>query len=276
MKLSKSPTVSISARERHKIERWVDICKYEVSGLGLVDKVPGGYHVSEVFLLTQEVSSHETELDEMAIAKLQYELSQREEGLQDKLRFWWHSHVNMSVFWSSTDEEAITQLTGDDMFLVSSVFNKRGEVKTRVDMGFGHFRTKWDDLALDTAADRSTLASFTRAALRKIDPDGGTYKAIDIVEQVLEMVGFTKFPDSIFKEDEELEDFCKSEFEEKVSVPKTVRVTNFKPGKKGENFDNFYYNRIHPFVGEEFDFNGFQGTLDNPDEIMGKMRWRKK
>jgi hypothetical protein len=47
----------------------------------------------------------------------------------------WHSHVDMRVFWSKTDEECIEEALGLFPQLFSIVVNVRGEYKARLDIG---------------------------------------------------------------------------------------------------------------------------------------------
>jgi hypothetical protein len=47
------------------------------------------------------------------------------------LKWWWHSHVNMPVFWSGTDEATIKDL-GKHGHIVATVFNKKREYKSAI------------------------------------------------------------------------------------------------------------------------------------------------
>jgi hypothetical protein len=64
-------------------------------------------------------------LDQEAVSKLQYE-SREDKG---DLNFWWHSHVNMSAFWSGTDMATIKEF-GSKGYLLATVFNKKGDYQT--------------------------------------------------------------------------------------------------------------------------------------------------
>lgn len=122
------PTVYIEPLELEKIRYWVDKCPVEISGLGKVSKLKDGeLYVSKVYLLEQESTSADTELDDSAVAKLLYE-TRNDEG---ELMFWWHSHHDMGVFWSGTDMAAIEQL-GKNGMVVATVFNKKRESRTAI------------------------------------------------------------------------------------------------------------------------------------------------
>lgn len=118
--------VYISPECRAEIMHYVNKSPIEVSGLGRVQKTTNGdLMVTKVYLLEQENTSSTTDLDEDAVAKLMYE-TREDEG---DLNFWWHSHVNMGVFWSGTDMSTIKQF-GKNGYLLSTVFNKKNEHRT--------------------------------------------------------------------------------------------------------------------------------------------------
>lgn len=109
----------------HKIMHWVNKAPGEVSGLGMVVIENGHYRVVDAVLLKQENTAASTDIDGAAIAKAMYELR----NASGSLNFWWHSHVNMGVFWSGTDTDTIREI-GKNGWLLSTVFNKRAERKT--------------------------------------------------------------------------------------------------------------------------------------------------
>lgn len=124
-----------------KIMYWVNKCDKEVSGFSTVQYIPASktFYVKDSFLLEQEVGSAHTDIDAKSLGKLLYKTrDQRAENFE--LRLWWHSHVNMSVFWSGTDRATIEDL-GKNGWIVATVFNKKNEwhsavcVKTSSDLG---------------------------------------------------------------------------------------------------------------------------------------------
>lgn len=110
-----------------KIMHWVNRCDNEVSGFGSLDYDAETlvFSVRDVILVKQTVTRAETEMDASAIGKAMYRL--RDEP--NALKWHWHSHGRMGVFWSSTDRELITQLSREG-WLLASVFNQAEEVKT--------------------------------------------------------------------------------------------------------------------------------------------------
>ena len=125
-------TVFLEPSVNEMLNHWVDMAKGEVSALGLVEEVSGGFLVTEVFLPEQECSSANTLISPESVAKLLIELE--EKGYDPQfLRFWAHSHGEMDVFWSNTDEDTMNLLANPD-YVVAVVGNKRGERLARVDI----------------------------------------------------------------------------------------------------------------------------------------------
>lgn len=115
-------TVSIDEPVWQKINYWVQKATGEVSGLGKIVVTDGVYRVVDAILVNQENASASTELDPASVAKAMYELRET----PGHLNFWWHSHVNMDVFWSGTDIDTIREI-GRHGWVVSTVFNKARE-----------------------------------------------------------------------------------------------------------------------------------------------------
>jgi hypothetical protein len=121
----KAPDVHIAPEVYRKIMFWIDKAPGEVSGMGKVtyDASKNVFRVTEAYLLKQKNTGSSTELDATAICELLYD-SRNSPG---ELRFWWHSHVNMPVFWSGTDHATIDELSRGG-WILSTVFNKRREM----------------------------------------------------------------------------------------------------------------------------------------------------
>jgi hypothetical protein len=111
-----------------KIMFWVQKSTVEISGLGKIQITDSGdIIVTSAILVEQENTGSSTDMKPEAIAKAMF-LMKDEPG---ELRFWWHSHVNMPVFWSGTDTKTIEEL-GEHGFFVSTVFNKKREWRTAI------------------------------------------------------------------------------------------------------------------------------------------------
>jgi len=121
----KNYSINIDNMVYQKIMHWVNKATGEVSGLGklAIDKNTGVITIKSAILLKQENTGSTTDIDAQAVGKAMFEL-RNEEG---HLNFWWHSHVNMDVFWSGTDMDTIKQI-GEQGFVVATVFNKKREM----------------------------------------------------------------------------------------------------------------------------------------------------
>jgi len=108
---------------------YVNESDVEISGLGTCsfDKPTGLFKVHKIVLCEQENGPATTDLDAKSITKAMHELRLEPHDL----KFWWHSHVNMPVFWSGTDKATMAEL-GEHGWFLSTVFNKKAELKTCV------------------------------------------------------------------------------------------------------------------------------------------------
>lgn len=120
------PKVIIENKVFQKIMYWVNKSEYEVSGLGILRVEDGGIlRVVDAMLLPQKNGATHTDIEPEDAAKLMF----RMKDTPGDLRFWWHSHVNMAVFWSGTDMDTIQKLGAGGWFL-STVFNKKREMRS--------------------------------------------------------------------------------------------------------------------------------------------------
>jgi hypothetical protein len=119
--------IEIDEEVYDKIMHWVDKSNFEVSGLGMIEHDPESntLRVTDAILLPQKNTQVSTEIDGAAVAKAMFLMKDK----PGTLRWWWHSHVDMGVFWSGTDVETIKQL-GSGGWFVATVFNKKREMKS--------------------------------------------------------------------------------------------------------------------------------------------------
>ncbi|MBK6766480.1 MAG: hypothetical protein IPG71_09245 [bacterium] len=130
--------IQVEAEAMQKLWLWTDFAKGEVSCLGLVDEVVSSETgrttaliVTDFFLVKQQCTYEETDMDVADIARLIAELESK--GIDSrKLRCWAHSHGSMSVFWSGQDESCISGLANNE-WLLSLVVNKRRDTQMRLD-----------------------------------------------------------------------------------------------------------------------------------------------
>lgn len=130
-----------------KVMHWVDKTSIEVSGFGTVryDANTKTFHVVDAYLLKQEGGAAHTDIDNAALADLVYET--RRSGLE--LKWWWHSHVKMGVFWSGTDTSTIKEM-GQHGWIVATVFNQQRQMKSaacyKTTTDFGELINLSDDI----------------------------------------------------------------------------------------------------------------------------------
>lgn len=124
------PRIFIAAQAFRRLKLYIDLCPFEVGGLGTVESFGEDLLVDDIVLLRQRASDSDTELDPQAVAEHLLQILQAEGDLS-ALRLWWHSHAESDILWSKTDEKTIETLQIDQ--LVSIVGNKRHEFGCRLD-----------------------------------------------------------------------------------------------------------------------------------------------
>lgn len=112
---------------------YVDLCKYEISGLGKVERDENdNFIVTDIEIFTQKVSGAHSNIEASDLAKFNVELIRKGENPKNWY-LWWHSHATMDVFFSGTDTGTIDSSV-DFGVLLSLVTNHKHEFKARVDV----------------------------------------------------------------------------------------------------------------------------------------------
>ncbi len=124
--------VKIEQAAWDKIMTFTDLCPNEISGLGKITVIDGYLVVTDVAIFEQEVSGAHSNIEPRALAKFQHERIKAGESMKEWC-FWWHSHANLTVFFSGTDTGTIESST-EFPYLVSLVVNKKHEYKARYDV----------------------------------------------------------------------------------------------------------------------------------------------
>ena len=128
------PMLFFPEKNWKKLFAYADIALGEISGLGTVKLHENGvdFIVDEIFILNQVSSIGSTDLNSDSIAKFITDLIL--EGKDpSSLKLWFHSHGNLGVFWSTTDNTTI-QGFSNASYMFSIVVNKRFEYKARLDI----------------------------------------------------------------------------------------------------------------------------------------------
>lgn len=153
------PEVSITPRAFQKLRLYIELCPMEIGGLGEVEFHGANLLITDLFILPQKVSPSETELDPTAMLEM-LERCVSEGRNPASLCLWWHSHADLDLEWSETDERTIGTFPGD--FLLSVVGNKSGALACRLDILHPDVQG-FNDLSLtilpgtDAAADETAL-----------------------------------------------------------------------------------------------------------------------
>jgi hypothetical protein len=247
--------ITIGLEASKKLKNFVDLTPGEISGLGKSHKTEdGNIFVDDIILLKQTCSGATTDLDDDAMALAGFKMMEDGESLEE-WNVWWHSHANMNVFWSTTDDNTIQSHIGIQTHLVSIVTNKKEEFKARLDIfpkdvsGFNIPVFHTTNLEVEVEIDDDIPIMFSD--IRK-------EKQIEISDSLNEKI--LKDEEPVFNVrpaetlwDAELFDFCMKEVDDKVSI-KTYPIVN-------------NYNKL-----AQHELN----LLGDPKKPMSKKQWKKQ
>lgn len=114
-----------------KLAAYVNATDLEVSGLGALSTTDKMLRVDNVYLIKQEVSQTETEIDGTGAAEFITHWIGQGKPLE-KIKLWWHSHASMKLFWSGTDNKTCRKLT--ESWMLALVTNHKGEYLARLEL----------------------------------------------------------------------------------------------------------------------------------------------
>jgi len=141
-----------------KLKYYATLCSGEISGLGKISynkQDKNNIVVDDVFIFPQKAGHTSTDLDKKAIA-LFLEKEYKKNKTIDGISLWWHSHSDMEVFFSSTDEQTIENFGDTSDFLISLVINRKMEMEARVDV-FNPFRNTIKDIDIEITSPENTI-----------------------------------------------------------------------------------------------------------------------
>ena len=173
-----------------QIKDFVELCDLEISGLGKISKYKDGFLVEKVKLLEQEVSGANTKMDAVGLGKLYHEIIQ-EEGSLAGWKLWWHSHADMSTFWSGKDIETIDDFdneTPNNNWWLSVVFNHKMDWKARLDVyAPTHITINLDYLKVEQIYSQAIREDCRLQIAQKVREIKVNYKKDDPVELPLDI-----------------------------------------------------------------------------------------
>lgn len=249
--------VDISRDAKRRLDLFIKKCDKEISGFGEVEHNPetGRFLITQIHLLEQECSGASTDIDAKTISKMLTEAVRRDLPVE-KLKLWWHSHVNMSAFWSGTDENTATSFNNG--WMLSYVGNKRGEYKMRLDVYYPT-RLVAHDVKLVTVIpkeEKSPLQTAIEAEETIIEEARKQFEA-QIAERKKLVTSLKK---QISDEEKDLisnlETIIAAEIAEKVKTPVRVSTGPFKfsawkpDSPKCSNCEGQYPGPIMPHIGK--------------------------
>lgn len=226
-----------------KMQAFIDLAVGEISGIGKVRKEGDDVVIEDIRLLKQSNTGTTSELDEGADVEFISKLVKDGED-PNNWKLWWHSHANMSVFWSPTDTGTIEahmkagvdgENNGLDYF-VSVVGNKKADFKARIDVSTydANFGIRGvairDDLPFERALDKPLEEKIT-----KITEKIKTLKnQVDLLEEEMDDMLALEEDDAIVKA-------CEKEIARNVDSKKGVTI--YRREDKSEAGLGFIYNR---------------------------------
>jgi len=126
-----APIVYYTAEVWLTIQHIVKVSTGEIGWLGLVEEGDGYYIIREVFILKQVVTGTTTEIEPEAMLDLTMQLLDEDKD-PSMLRYWGHSHVNMQVRPSGTDEKQVSEYLKHANWFIRGIYNKRNDSKVDV------------------------------------------------------------------------------------------------------------------------------------------------
>lgn len=120
--------------------------------------------VFDIHVVKQECGPCSTIMDDNEVLELYSEMESTSPGSSANLNCWIHSHADMDVFWSGTDDSTIDDLV--DGYLLSIVVNKKGDILARIDSSVP-IRATIDKLPVEVEQE-SDVVEFCKEAAEKI------------------------------------------------------------------------------------------------------------
>lgn len=126
----KKPEILIMEETLLEFKAYVDSCEKEIGWLAFVRKEKDNkYVIYDTILPKQEVSAVTTELTEEGLQDISEEILMTRPDEFNNIRCWCHSHVNMAVFPSGTDEETFEQFYENCEYFIRVICNKKKDIR---------------------------------------------------------------------------------------------------------------------------------------------------
>lgn len=210
----KPPMVCFTEQVLAKFKGYVDNCSLEIGWLALVRiDAQGRYIVYDTLLPHQNVSAVTTDLMESGLQEVGEEILKTRPDEFNNVRCWCHSHVNMQVCPSGTDDSTFEQFYENCEYFIRVICNKKGDM--RVDFVDLEKEIRYDNinwyilLSKETEALNNSIAKYQKEIDEIVEKNK---KAIEELNKKID-----EYRDNLFKE---LEVNIKEEIKEKVKEEK--------------------------------------------------------
>lgn len=126
------PSVYYTAEVAAAIEYIVGVQNQEVAWLGIVEIVSdNAYLITDIYIPTQEVSAASVDINEKDMAELAERIMADGHDIS-MMRYHGHSHVNMGVSPSATDQEHLSDYLEHSDWFIREIRNKKGDKKVDI------------------------------------------------------------------------------------------------------------------------------------------------
>lgn len=176
-KIDKKCTVQFSELAWYKMQSLVRECDKEIAWQGTAFRLEGDvYKIEDIFVYPQIVTGVTVTTDD---AEQNAWFDSLEDDVINNLRFQGHSHVNIGVSPSPTDNnlyDNILNMIGENDFYIFAIYNKKGDRFFKVYDLEKNVLFENADVTVEITGDMFGLDEFTRESLAKLkSPASPTY-----------------------------------------------------------------------------------------------------
>ena len=233
----KPPMVCFTEQVLAKFKGYVDNCSLEIGWLALVRiDAQGRYIVYDTILPHQNVSAVTTDLMESGLQEVGEEILKTRPDEFNNVRCWCHSHVNMQVCPSGTDDKTFEQFYENCEYFIRVICNKKGDM--RVDFVDLEKEIRYDNINWYILLSKETEALNNSIEKYQKEIDEIVAKNKKAIEELNKKID--EYRDSLFKE---FEVNIKEEVKEKVKEEKYT-YKKYETAQYGNcyayNMDDYY------------------------------------
>ena len=233
----KPPMVCFTEQVLAKFKGYVDNCSLEIGWLALVKiDAQGRYIVYDTLLPHQNVSAVTTDLMESGLQEVGEEILATRPDEFNNVRCWCHSHVNMQVCPSGTDDSTFEQFYENCEYFIRVICNKKGDM--RVDFVDLEKEIRFDNINWYILLSKETEVLNNSIAKYQKEIDEITEKNEKVIEELNKKID--EYRNNLFKE---LEVNIKEEVKEKVKEEKYT-YKRYETAQYGNcyayNMDDYY------------------------------------